>query len=205
MITTKKPLVLNQFCFRQFIKAPGSSTIDFDPQEFVDKINQIWLSTNIDLQPGYAPFCKHIFIPNFTTAHVYYAKIDNQNKQFLETEYFSRTEKELPVLRRFFKKESFLQKKAEYLDLILYSREQIELEEQAISYKDAPFKLDQTNEYDWGIISVKAQDENYEIGMDPITVMRNALGTQEGGSGVPLNKESYLKSVEFWSQHAIII
>jgi len=27
--------------------------------------------------------------------------------------------------------------------------------------------------------------------MDPITIMRNALGKEEGGSGVPINKEIY--------------
>jgi len=27
--------------------------------------------------------------------------------------------------------------------------------------------------------------------MDPITIMRNALGKEEGGSGVPINKNVY--------------
>ena len=31
--------------------------------------------------------------------------------------------------------------------------------------------------------------------MDPITMMRNALGKEEGGSGVKLNREEYMKSV----------
>lgn len=40
--------------------------------------------------------------------------------------------------------------------------------------------------------------------MDPITMMRNALGKEEGGSGVPLDREKYLKSVEFWKEYALI-
>ena len=32
---------------------------------------------------------------------------------------------------------------------------------------------------------------NYEIPMNPITMMRNALGKSEGGSGVPLEREKY--------------
>jgi hypothetical protein len=28
--------------------------------------------------------------------------------------------------------------------------------------------------------------------MDPITILRNALGKESGGSGVPLNNEKYL-------------
>lgn len=47
-------------------------------------------------------------------------------------------------------------------------------------------------DYDYGIVSVKFEDEMKETPMDPITMMRNALGKSEGGSGVPLNREKYL-------------
>lgn len=40
--------------------------------------------------------------------------------------------------------------------------------------------------------------------MNPITLMRNALGKEEGGSGVPLVRETYLESVEYWQKHAIV-
>jgi len=46
---------------------------------------------------------------------------------------------------------------------------------------------------------VKGQDENFEIAMTPITIMRNALGKEEGGSGVPLTREEYKKAVEYWA------
>ena len=59
-------------------------------------------------------------------------------------------------------------------------------------------------DYDWGIISIKFQDCDFEIPMDPITAMRNALGPKEGGSGVPLDREAYLKSVEFWKNHVVL-
>ena len=38
--------------------------------------------------------------------------------------------------------------------------------------------------------------------MTPITLMRNALGVEQGGSGVPLEREAYLRSVAFWETHA---
>jgi hypothetical protein len=41
-------------------------------------------------------------------------------------------------------------------------------------------------DYDFGIVSIKPQDELHETPMDPITMMRNALGKEEGGSGVKL-------------------
>lgn len=40
--------------------------------------------------------------------------------------------------------------------------------------------------------------------MDPITMMRNALGIEHGGSGVGLDKEKYLESVKFWAENARI-
>ena len=40
--------------------------------------------------------------------------------------------------------------------------------------------------------------------MDPITMMRNALGKDQGGSGVPLDAEKYKESVEYWNKHALI-
>jgi hypothetical protein len=40
--------------------------------------------------------------------------------------------------------------------------------------------------------------------MAPITMLRNALGVEEGGSGFPINKEAYDRSVKFWSEHAVV-
>lgn len=87
---------------------------------------------------------------------------------------------------------------AKFLDVILYSREQI-IKERAAMQDNAPVP-----DAPWGIISVKAQDEDYETPMQPITVMRNALGVEEGGSGVSLNREAYTASVEYWRTHAPI-
>ena len=55
-----------------------------------------------------------------------------------------------------------------------------------------------------GIISVKGQLCDYELPMQPITVMRNALGKEHGGSGVPLDREKYMESVRFWKDHVSI-
>jgi hypothetical protein len=79
------------------------------------------------------------------------------------------------------------------LDVILYSREQILKELEAMPGKGNP---DDIPDVPWGIISIKAQDEDFETPMQPITMMRNALGREEGGSGVPLDKVKYDASVE---------
>lgn len=35
-------------------------------------------------------------------------------------------------------------------------------------------------------------------------MMRNALGKEEGGSGVPLDAAKYRAAADFWSSHATI-
>jgi Protein of unknown function (DUF3228) len=40
--------------------------------------------------------------------------------------------------------------------------------------------------------------------MQPITMMRNALGKEEGGSGVSLDRSKYLESVKFWTGNVLI-
>ncbi len=44
------------------------------------------------------------------------------------------------------------------------------------------------NNYSFGIVSVKPQDFDFEIPMDPITIFRNSLGIEYGGSGIKLDK-----------------
>jgi hypothetical protein len=100
---------------------------------------------------------------------------------------------------------------AKYLDLILYSREQINLENQAQRTKenvaDPTATSVATNTAEtapWGIVSIKAQDIDTELPMTPITNMRNALGKEYGGSGIPLDYDKYMECVHYWNDHATI-
>jgi len=103
-------------------------------------------------------------------------------------------------LTRFFPAGTINPQTAEYLDIILYSKEQIQKETAAMGSTDPNAEID----YDWGIVSVKPQDVDHELTMNPITIMRNALGKEHGGSGVPLEREKYLQAVEFWSKYALV-
>ena len=85
----------------------------------------------VEIKDGYAPFCKHIFIENFINLQPTFHMISPENAKYLRTDYSARNEDELPVLNRWFelpKKEELQPNPAKYLDIILYSREQIELE-----------------------------------------------------------------------------
>jgi hypothetical protein len=195
-------IVLDPFCYKQFDKTKTNLFINFDKDEFTDKINNYYLSNKNSLKDGYAPFCKHIFIENFTDMTPGYVEINETTEKLIETCYEARTEKELPVLRRFIplKKVKDSLKSSKYLDIILYSKEQIHKENLAMGNQDPSADID----YEYGIISVKPQNDNVEIPMDPITMMRNALGVEHGGSGVALERSKYMDSVNFWSRHILL-
>lgn len=201
--------------------------------EFEDIINSRYNPSSLPplLIDGYAPFCKHLFLINdFTTARVSVIPITDGNTQCLRSRYEARTELELPVLTRHFDRKALvLQKKqevaaankktptmtnyddddntdifpvAKYLDLILYSREQI-IKENIAMGKVAVAGEEETAP--WGIVSIKAQDVAHELPMTPITILRNALGKEQGGSGAELNREAYMESVTYWKDHATVL
>lgn len=89
-------------------------------------------------------------------------------------------------------------KRADYLDLIFYSRAQLEKEAAAMNEEITP------GEWEWGLISLKAQLVGHETPMQPITAMRNALGVEFGGSSNPINFNEYQKSVDFWEKYISI-
>jgi hypothetical protein len=203
-----KALVVDPFCFRQFAETEashdyGGTVFATSISEFEEIVNQRFQES--ELQPGYAPFCKHLFIANdFTDARVNVLPITPANEHLLRTKYEARNDKELPVLTRYFPRELVAKDEkdlpiAKYLDLILYSREQINQENAAQGQK-----VDSATTAPWGIVSIKAQDVDRELPMNPITAMRNALGKEEGGSGIPIDRKQYMEAVNYWKDHAVV-
>lgn len=199
-------LAIDPFCFRQFAENESSKdykgTIFNVPMEEFTKIANERYDESL-LKDGYAPFCKHVFLVNdFTDARVNVLPITDENESMLRCKYEARNEKELPVLSRHFPRELVAADEKDlpvgkYLDLILYSREQINKENAAMgndSNSDAP----------WGIVSIKCQDVDFELPMQPITAMRNALGADQGGSGIPLEREKYMEAYNYWKDHAVV-
>ena len=192
-----KSLILDQFAFRAFDKTRSSNYINMDKQEFLNKVNELYKSESM-LVDGYAPFCKHLFVENFVkglkSCHL---EINKDTEKLIVSKYDSRQKNELPVLIRYIDLNSIDKDKiedAKYLDLILYSKEQIisEMKEMNdIKNKD----------FDWGIISIKPLNIDHELPFVPITIMRNSLGKNEGGSGVPIDRKKYMDGVEFWSKN----
>ena len=170
---------------RLFPRVPRGNTIqDITPEQFEAHLNRETPHIVLD---GYAPFCKLHVHRNWTSTRCLTVPITEDNRHLLRSGYEARNREELPVLVRWF--EGVESPRAKYLVVILYSAEQLAKEGSPI---DA----------DWGIVGCIYTAEPEEIPMAPITMLRNALGVEEGGSGVPLDREAYRRSVEFWERNA---
>jgi hypothetical protein len=155
--------------------------------------------------PGYADFCKLVCLKNRTSARTGSLPITIGNYQYLRSGFSSRTPSELAVMDRWFEL-PLRAPKAEYLMVVLYSKEQIDKESEAeIEKNGAGGWVDPVDfEGEWGVVAILGQMQSEEEPMKPITMMRNALGITEGGSGVAIDRERYKRSVEFWSNNATV-
>ena len=105
--------------------------INYDKEAFAERVNSYYMQVKDQggLKDGYAPFCKHLFIENFTEAISSFIKINSENEKYLRSGYEARRENELPVLVRWLdqklmeKELGIVIPKAKYLDIILYSKE----------------------------------------------------------------------------------
>lgn len=151
-----------------------------------------------EILDGYADFCKLLVISNFTDAKTGTMEITDSVMSNIRSEYYSRTDSELPVLTTYLDIHSDSIPRAKYLVFVLYSRDQLEKEFKGDRYDELDIDTD------YGVVAILGQMTNTEEPMKPITMMRNALGVEEGGSGVPLDREKYMESVRFWSKYITI-
>ena len=179
-------IALTDFARRRLFPGDGRRTAiqDCTPAEFVARLNS---EPPERVLPGYAPFCRLHVHRNWTSTRCSVIAIDDGNRDRLRSAYEARTRAELPVLVRWF--EGIEPPVAAYLVPILYDRAQMAKEGTPV---DA----------DFGIVGCLYTMTPEEIPMVPITMMRNALGVAEGGSGVPVDRDAYRRSVEFWQRHA---
>lgn len=179
-------IVLTPFArTRLFPKESRRNTIqDCTPEAFERRLND---DPPHKVLEGYARFCRLHVHRNWTSTRCLTVPITDANRDRLRSAYEARTAQELPILVRWF--EGVEPPVANWLVVILYSREQLAREGTPI-------------QADWGIVGCLYTLEPEEIPMAPITMMRNALGVDEGGSGVPLDRDAYRRAVEFWEHNA---
>ena len=162
----------------------GNTIQDCTPQEFQQHLNT---QPPLKVLDGYAPFCKLHVHRNWTSTRCLTVPITDGNRHLLRSAYEARSKAELPVLVRWF--EGVEAPVADYFVVILYSAEQLEKEGSPI-------------DGEWGVVGCLYTAEPEEIPMAPITMMRNALGVEEGGSGVPIDRDAYRRAVDFWNSNA---
>lgn len=157
---------------------------DCTSEEFERRLND---EAPLKVLDGCAPFCKLHVHRNWTSTRCLTMPITDDNRDRLRSAYEARSPEELPVRVRWF--EGVELPVANSLVVILYSREQLAKE-------GAPIAAD------WGIVGCLYTMKPEQIPMAPITMMRNALGVEEGGSGVPIDRAGYRRSVAFWERNA---
>ena len=81
---------------------------------------------------------------------------------------------ELPVLSRWFRSADIKAPRAKWLDIILYSRDQIKQED-----ADMGRASEGDDNYEWGIVGVKGQIVDHELPMSPITMVGGGCERQK--------------------------
>jgi hypothetical protein len=199
---------LTEFALRHFNKKfAGTKILTKTPEEFQEYIQEnIYLGDHVNdpnyttkdlnfyLRKGEFEFSRLVTIPNVFGCLSSNMRITLENAQYLRSDYGSRTLGELPVLSRWFELPPPVKPpEAKFVTLVLYSKEQLEKETPGTTF-----------ESDWGIVAILAHNDLDPEPIPPITMFRNSLGVEQGGNGVPIDKEKYLQSVEFWKNHANI-
>ncbi|MCC4609104.1 DUF3228 family protein [Xanthomonas campestris] len=179
-------IVLTQFARTRLFPRDGrrNAIQDCTPEQFIQRLND---EPPLRVIEGYAPFCRLHVHRNWTSTRCLTIPVTDDNRHLLRSGYEARSTQELAVLVRWF--EGVEPPVAAYLLPILYSRDQLAKE-------GAPI------EADWGVVGCLYTAEPDEIPMAPITMLRNALGVEEGGSGTPLDRDAYRHSVAFWERNA---
>ncbi|MFT5130270.1 MAG: hypothetical protein ACI8W8_003899 [Rhodothermales bacterium] len=150
------------------------------------------------ISPGYADFNQVLAIANTDAngRHCYplrqcviFRELARASGASFHSAYEARRPEELAVLTEWVT--GVEPPLAPFVHLIIYSRAQLEKEDEPV---DA----------DWGIVAINASAGPAVDPMRPITMMRNGLGVEHGGSDVEIDPVAYAASVDFWSRHVMV-
>ena len=196
-----KKIEYDPFVSRQFSQNFSGTKVEPEAKEaLLIEINKAFEFS--ELQSSEWDFCKYLAIPNTFGVKCATREITLDIYPYIRTDYVQRTPDELPVLTRFAQlPPGFKQQQSEHIVLVLYSRAQLESE---FKPKDDGQEFYFDDSVEWGIVSIMGTMEPRPDPLVPITIMRNALGVEEGGNGERINRASYADSVEFWSRYILV-
>lgn len=159
-----------------------------------------------NLQDGYAPFCKTFVMLNTIGMKYGLVKRNHILDPFIVTEYKKRRENELPIVQQslplsVLKAFGSNRVSANFIFVEMYSREQMIIE----AFAEGKNVTLDNYPADYYIFNAKPlMDKDEVIPAAPSTILINALGTAYGGSGKPLDREEYMKSVKFFSENVYV-
>jgi hypothetical protein len=194
------------FVTRQFSQNFSGTKVNLEiKDELLEVINdtyQYGLGDIGQLLDSEWSFCKYLVLPNEFGVKCAVREITLDIYPYIRTDYVQRTPDELPILSRFIQlPPGFKSQEANYIVLVLYSRRQLEKEFKP-KEEGQEFYFDDSVE--WGVVSIMGTMEPKPDPLVPITIMRNALGVEEGGNGETLDRKVYNESVEFWSKYILV-
>jgi hypothetical protein len=223
-----KKIVLDPFIYRQFKSDYSGTKLNIDINtpiylnaltyfesvlnDYYSVLTQEYALENmvddlfcLESGPQNMPFCKYMNIKNRWDILPGTIQLTPEIERYVKTGYNARSENELPILSRWVElPHTFEIPTANRLIFVLYSKEQLRLEAEKTCKDLKEFDQLYTDTVEYGAIAAFAVSGNSIDPMVPITMMRNALGCEEGGNGVPLNRDLYMQSVEFWNKNILI-
>ena len=199
-----KKIEYDPFVTRQFSQNFSGTKVNLEiKDELLEVINDAYdyasTETMLDSEWG---FCKYLVLPNEFGVKCAVRPITLDIYPYIRTDYSQRTPEELAVLTRYVQlPPGFKSAEANYIVLVLYSKEQLQKE---FKPKEDGQEFYFDDDVEWGVVSIMGTMEPKPDPLVPITIMRNALGIEEGGNGETLNREVYNESVEFWSKYILV-
>jgi hypothetical protein len=199
-----KKIEYDPFVTRQFSQNFSGTKVNLEiKDELLEVINDAYdyasTETMLDSEWG---FCKYLVLPNEFGVKCAVREITLDIYPYIRTDYSQRTPEELAILTRYVQlPPGFKSAEANYIVLVLYSKEQLQKE---FKPKEDGQEFYFDDDVEWGVVSIMGTMEPKPDPLVPITIMRNALGIEEGGNGETLNREVYNESVEFWSKYILV-
>lgn len=186
----KKTVGINEFVKRQTKPDFAGTKVTMAQLEDLRKKAEQGVNAGKD-RKGYADFV-HIVSVNEPDILCNIAKITPQNEKLLKTEMTKRREGEEEYEHRFFESKDVKGIPSHHVDIILYTKEQLDKEGEKNTGSD------------FDIISINAEISEKGAPIAPVTMRRNIKGPASGGSGHQHTEEEIGESEKFWEQHALI-
>jgi hypothetical protein len=207
-----KKIEYDPFVTRQFSQNFSGTKVNLEiKDELLEVINETYqyglgdipmMMTIGQLLDSEWSFCKYLVLPNEFGVKCAVRPITLDIYPYIRTDYSQRTPEELAVLTRYVQlPPGFKSAEANYIVLVLYSKEQLQKE---FKPKEEAQEFYFDDSVEWGIVSIMGTMEPKPDPLVPITIMRNALGVEEGGNGETLDRKVYNESVEFWSKYILV-